>query len=112
MKNKEFVEELRIAYYKHKKAHGISLIDKAFQMAYDGNGNIVTSILKKLIPDLAAVETSGDPLVDQSKHIYITYKVTDGNITTSPTNGSIQRHDKVQSLECGQKMGKDDTRDK
>lgn len=69
-------------------------------------------LLNKGLPAMSAVENTGDPLVDNSKHITITYKVTDGNQPTPQTDGSIQRHDKVQSLECGQKMGKDDTRDK
>ena len=110
MKYKEFVDELRIAYYRHKKAKGISLIDKAFQQAYNGNSAVLISLLKKLIPDLASTEMTGDSMVDQSKHIYINYKVTDGHSAPPQPNDRISRSGEVPGTQCGPPLGENDTR--
>lgn len=61
----DFERELKIAYHKHATAKGISLIDKAFYKAYDGDTKMMIALLKKLVAD--KTEQKGT-LVDQSQH--------------------------------------------
>lgn len=69
-------------------------------------------LLNKGIPAISAVETTGDPLVDNSKHITITYKVTDGIKPTPQSDDGIHGQSSVPGIECREKMGKVNTCDK
>jgi hypothetical protein len=81
------------------------VIDALYKKALEGNPTAQIFWLKN------KAGWKDDPVVDLSRHqnISITYKVTDGNKSTSQSDGSFPRQDKVQSLKCGEEMGKDDT---
>lgn len=51
-RNREFINELKIAYHKLKKEKGIGLIETAFRKAYESeNPAVLIALLKKLVPD-------------------------------------------------------------